>query len=240
MRKISTILVMGLMIGFFFSCGKTTRNKVSKTWKIVEYREDSQIDYSYSTECFKETGDEKSFTRIDWENNDTTFYLIGQFDKNEMTINKDGTWSSEKIYDSRIIYSYQPETDTYFAKVTKKASGTWYFLGKNKVGDFQKNEKITFFTLGEFTKIENSKWIYHNHSTDTEFVQEQPENNSQKYKTYKIDEKATTYLITESRSDLLKLKSVSDYFYNSIYGVDESYNTEYTSQFTQAITLKKK
>lgn len=239
---------MGLMIGFFFSCGKTTRNKVSKTWKIVEYHENSEYlngytsenEFVFGTYYTTETGDEYGFTRKEYEEYESVIYsmknISGKFDKNELTIHKDGTWSSEKKYTMSKTDEFPAFSQKTVSHTIEKQHGTWYFIGKNQASDFKKNEKITFFTLGIITE-ESTKTTRHDHVTNKDTIID--EQHSAGYKPYPPSENTTTYIITESTPNLLKLKSVS-YYGKSGVGSWASEIDTMNLKYNYEMTLKKK
>lgn len=248
MRKINLLFVFGTLMIFFFSCGKTTRNKVSNTWKITEYHENSEYlnghtsenGFVFSTYYTTEIGDENGFSRKEWDEYEGIIYpminISGQFDKNELTIHKDGTWFSEKKYENRQTEEFPAFSRTTVTQQTEKKNGTWYFIGKNQASDFKKNEKITFFTLG-ITTEGSTKKTAHYHATNKDTILD--EQHSTEHKLYPSGDNTTTYIVTESTPNLLKLKSVSYYGKLAEWNWDSETDTM-NLKYNYEMTLKKK
>lgn len=227
----SIVMTMSFVIMIGFSCTKTNTHKVSQKWKIIQFssvRKYMGSDGDYYTDT--RTEDENSYTTTSVSLYGTN-ESVGSINENTLTINKDGTWSSSKS----ISFNEKSQMPFYdlnanITYITEK-SGFWHFLSKNKKDGegFIKNEKITFYTLKEkWREIEDSHYS---------FTGPQPDSTLKSTKVnefnYEDSDNFKTYIVEESKKDLLKLKIVS----SSSYGENNSQNDIFT--YDVSISLKK-
>lgn len=222
------VIVFGIFIGS--SCSKTTKQKVSQKWKVIQYNSTGKNTESGDIYIDTRVEDEKSYstTSVSPYGSSSTEGLINEHTR---IINKDGTWSTIKS----ISYNEKSSTGAYYLNkdVTEiiEKSGFWHFLSKNKndADGFIKNEKITFYALQEKRTV-----IEHYHF---DYIGLQPDSVSNitmvnEFK-YENHNNFITYIVDESKKDLLKLKIVG----SGSYTDDYSQNDNYT--YDVEMTLKK-
>lgn len=188
MKKIfyCTLSVAFLTAGLT-SCGKSTKGKMANEWKVTEYNQtetetQSNGNKTVSTTAMTETTYTNT-TEVTSGGSTIKYTSNATVNMNEMTIEKDGTWTS-----TRDVSSVNNGVTT---KVTMTASGTWSFVGKTKGDDFKKNERVMFNTLSETTTQTSTPGG--SSSTDTD--------------TYMTGENVMIYTVTESKGKELALEA---------------------------------
>ena len=190
MKKIfiCTLSVAFLAAGLA-SCGKSTKGKMANEWKVTEYNStvtetESNGDKTvYTTTMTESTYTDKTATTSGGSTVEST--STATVNTNDMTIEKDGTWTG-----TRDISSTENGITT---KVTMTVSGTWSFVGKTKGDEFKKNERVLFNTLSEITTTSISGGGLSQTSTDTD--------------TYMTGENVMIYTVTESKGKELALEA---------------------------------
>lgn len=231
--KKRTILAIGcsiLLMGIS-SCMKTTKGKVSNEWKVTAYtNSNSNYDsdgYSYSS---TEKGGETSYSRTEVEGN-TTSTTTGSISEYTYTFNKDGTWSSKKEY---TVNGNETESVTYLGTeydvpeitnthVVEEQSGIWHFLGKNKTGEFKKNEKMVLTILKSSQSTIGKRTIKYSQIPGYGPDQIDNINRKENYDS-KMGDRNQTVLIEESKRKLLKLKFSYKF---QAYISEENYSDNY-------------
>ncbi|WP_430403751.1 hypothetical protein [Fluviicola sp.] len=194
MKKIiySTLSVALLAVSIS-SCAKSSKGKMANEWKVTEFNStetdtDSNGDQTVSTTSMTESTATMTTVQTSGGSSQTTTQS-GTVNANEMTIDKDGTWTS-----TRDITSTQSILGTTATTNMKTVtSGTWAFVGKTKGDDFKKNERVLFNTLSEtYTQV-----YTYNGSSQT----------SASTDTYLTGENVMIYTVTESKGKELALES---------------------------------
>ncbi len=179
------------------SCAKTSKGKVTNEWKIVSYERNESGTYqngNTSSLIIKMT--ESSFTRelTDKDNNGTVHfynYSEGSVNSHELTIKKDGTWSS--VQDITYVFSNNNGTN----RIVTEESGTWSFVGKTKGDDFKKNERMLFNVLN---RSEKSTSTNGNNVTSDDLTST----------TFLTGENLKIYTIKESKKEEMQLEMESN------------------------------
>ncbi|WP_246073871.1 hypothetical protein [Fluviicola chungangensis] len=167
---------------------------MANEWKVTEYSQtetdtESNGDKTVYTTSLTETT--ATMTTEDTPNggSTTTTTQTGTVNMNEMTIDKDGTWTSTRdITTTDVVFGVNTTT-----KVTMTASGTWAFVGKTKGDDFKKNERVMFNTLSE--------------STTSVYTAGSTTQTSSSSDTYMTGENVMVYTVKESKKDELQLEA---------------------------------
>lgn len=196
MKKIfiCTLSVAFLTVGLS-SCAKSSKGKMANEWKVTEYSETSTDTESNGDKTVTTTTMTESTVTMTTEStpsggSTTTTTQTGTVNTNEMTIEKDGTWTSTRdITSTDEIFGV-----TVTTKMTMTASGTWAFVGKTKGDDFKKNERVLFNTLS----ATNTTVTTPNGGTST---------TSTSTDTYMTGENVMVYTVVESKKDELQLEA---------------------------------
>lgn len=210
------VAVATLTAGTMVSCGKSSKGKMDADWTI-----DSMTDKSTSTSGSGVTTTET--TEYANGKKTTTYVSGGNTTKETATLNdakwsikKDGTWERTVSYtelDTITFGGAQVITTTNTTVVDK---GNWDFL--TGVGEFKKNERVSFSTLSSDVTIKTTQNINSTTSTD-------------KYaNTYLDGENTETYVISESKGKSLSM---------TYTGSSSSTNTSGNSSTTTKETLDK-
>lgn len=162
---------------------------MANEWKVTEYSStgtntESNGDKTVYTTTMTETT-YKSTTSTTSNGSTTTMTSEATVNANEMTIEKDGTWTSTRDISST--------NNGVTQKTTTTASGTWAFVGKTKGDDFKKNERVLFNTLSETNTQVVSFGGTSQTSTSTD--------------TYMTGEYVMIYTVTESKGKELSLEA---------------------------------
>ncbi len=152
MKKLFILGLSVAMIAGASSCKKTSKGKVSNEWTVSSYKSMDTWSDGTTVENIKDATTYTNTTKgtisgVSYEN-----IMKGTIATNTMTISKDGTWSSMSKYTEGTANGTaipNPET------TTEEYSGTWSFIGKNKTGEFKKNERIMFVVLESSTTDSN-------------------------------------------------------------------------------------
>lgn len=185
------VAVATLTTGTMVSCGKSSKGKMDSDWTI-----DSHTDKSTSTSGSGVTSTET----VEYANGKktTTYVSGGNTTKETATLNdakwsikKDGTWERTVSYtevDTTTIGGTNLIVTTNTTTIDK---GNWDFL--TGVGEFKKNERVSFSTLSSESTVKTTQNINSTTSTD-------------KYtNTYLDGENTETYVISESKKKSLSL-----------------------------------
>jgi hypothetical protein len=148
MKKTTTyILAFTFVLATIVSCGKTSRGKISNEWKISSYEDKSSYTSGTLKIDYSEIGTDASFQRTTTQGSNSSI-VEGKISTNDITINKDGTWSGASEMDYTVTNDGDfGATSTTKTIVKESRSGTWSFIGKNKTEEFKKNEKVIFNIL---------------------------------------------------------------------------------------------
>lgn len=190
MKKIfiCTLSVAFLAAGLA-SCGKSSKGKMANEWKVTEYNStetetESNGDKTVYTTTMTETSGTNTTASTSGGSTTTTTSTF-TVNTNEMTIEKDGTWTS-----TRDVSATSSGVTT---KMTMTASGTWSFVGKTKGDEFKKNERVMFNTLSETSTQVVSFGGTSQTSTSTD--------------SYMTGENVMIYTVTESKGKELALEA---------------------------------
>lgn len=204
MKKIfyCTLSVAFLTVGLS-SCGKSSKGKMANEWKVTEYNQTSTDTQSNGDKTVETTTITESTATMKTEDtpnggSTTTTTRTGSVNSNEMTIEKDGTWTSTRD----ITYTDVILGTTIVTKSTMTASGTWAFVGKTKGDDFKKNERVMFNTLS----VTNTSVVTPNGGSST---------TSSSTETYMTGENVMVYTVKESKKDELQLEAEVSNSYTS-------------------------
>jgi len=193
MKKLFVLgLSLALVAGGMSSCKKTNAGKFSNDWKVTKYESKDLNTYS-SGDKDEETvtmeGDK--YTEVSSTTsggNTTTATKNGTVKEFAYTINKDGSWSS--------VLDFTTTDSGVEVHKNIEASGTWYFLSKNKTSEFKKNEKVVFSTLKYSQKTDVTTTLGTTSTAGTD--------------TYADGESVEVFLIKESKKKSLVLESESN------------------------------
>lgn len=200
----SIYLIFIPLLFLFFSCGKTTKGKLSHEWKVTHYKATTNIT-SFNLDATKtEIRDQNSFRIQDnGVNGLPDANIKGEVIQNTFTIHKDGTWESVYIRKHQV----NPEDNSptigeftkLFHKIVKK-NGIWQFVKKDKTSGFKKHERLLFTTLEKHVEINNTTYIDVNNLKDTSYY------SSKETTQYNLGTQNKTWIVTESKQNLLQLK----------------------------------
>lgn len=155
LRKMKKIIFGTLSVAFLAvaisSCGKSSKGKMANEWKITSYEKNDTQTSNGNQTVIKTSMTETGVTRTT-TNGGTTTTSTGTVNTNEMTIDKDGTWTSTQD----ISGSYVLLGTTYTTNTKTTESGTWSFVAKTKGDEFKKNERVIFNVLTETTTTTQS------------------------------------------------------------------------------------
>ena len=162
---------------------------MANEWKVTEYNQtqtetQSNGDKTVYTTTMTETTYSSSTATTSGGSTITTTGS-GTVNTNEMTIEKDGTWTSTRAVSST--------NNGSTLKVTITSSGTWSFVGKTKGDEFKKNERVMFNTLSETTTDVSTFGNITSTDTNTD--------------TYLTGENVMIYTITESKGKELAMEA---------------------------------
>ncbi len=159
------------------SCGKTTKGKITNEWRVVSYTEET----------------------VDGDTSYTISAADAPATPNNLTIDKDGTWTWKSGYTAS---GYIFGGSVYITNTTTTTqNGTWSFIGKTKGDDFEKNERLMFTILSESTV-----------KSQTSGSPMFPDTTVTTSQTYLTGEKVMIYTVTKSTKKDLELKSESSHF----------------------------
>ena len=155
------VAVATLTTGTMVSCGKSSKGKMDSDWTI-----DSHTDKSTSTSGSGVTSTET----VEYANGKktTTYVSGGNTTKETATLNdakwsikKDGTWERTVSYtevDTTTIGGTNLIVTTNTTTIDK---GNWDFL--TGVGEFKKNERVSFSTLSSESTVKTTQNINHDY-----------------------------------------------------------------------------
>lgn len=210
---VATVLSAGLMVT---SCGKTTKGKIDKDWKVTNYEETTaRIDQTMTqTEFIKLDQSEAAITYNQLPTGQPTVVTTSQGKtlQNTFTIRKDGTWNLIREYYTE--HTYQ-DTLRRFTRYYS-ASGSWNFLEKGKEDGYGKRERILFQTLQE--KVSNVLTFIMEGQPDNVVTSDVTNN------TYELGDFSTIYVVEDSSRKKLSLTS------ESIVKTDNNFSGTYTTE----------
>lgn len=185
------VAVATLTTGTMVSCGKSSKGKMDADWTI-----DSHTDKSSYTSGGGVTTTET--TEYANGKRTTTYVAGGNTTKETATVNdakwsikKDGTWERTISYTEIDTMTFGGAQVISTTNTTVIDKGNWDFL--TGVGEFKKNERVSFSTLNSETTVKTTQNINSTTSTD-------------KYTNVYLDgENTETYVITESKNKSLSL-----------------------------------
>lgn len=201
------------------SCGKSTKGKLAGEWKVSEFSQTTtetepngdktvdQVTQSGTTLTTTSTTTSGSSSVSDTQTSTVV--------TNDMTIEKDGTWTWTQEFTSTETVFGQPVT--YNNKTVQ--TGTWSFVKTNKTEEFKKNERILFNVLDE-----------KNTSVTTTGGNSTTSNNSS---TYLTGENTMLFTVVESKKKSLKLEAETAETWTSG-------NSTYSTTGTMSVTLEAK
>ncbi|WP_343636190.1 hypothetical protein [Fluviicola sp.] len=139
-------LSLALTVVGMTACAKSTKGKVTNTWKVtsmenVETSINSNGDKHVSTLSMNESSASEKDDYYPASGVTTSTTRTGTMNTNEMVIKKDGTWT----WTTSVTYTGDNGNSTETEMVEQ--SGTWSFLAKSKGDNFKKNERILFNVL---------------------------------------------------------------------------------------------
>lgn len=180
MKKIIYYTTIAFTAAFIASCGKTTKGKITNEWRVVSYSE----------------------ATVDGDTAYTLTAADAPSTPNNLTIDKDGTWTWKNGYTAS---GYIFGGSVYITnKTSTTRTGTWSFIKKTKGDDFKRNERVMFNILSESTVKSQT-------STSPMF----PDTTVTTSQTYLTGEKLMIYTVTKSTKKELKLESESSHFDSS-------------------------
>ncbi len=184
------ILFFVAVVSILSSCGKTTKGKMDGDWTIEAYNKKEVIQtyvggtFTYETTISGTTRTESSIYPSSPNNTST-----GTINEAVWNIKKDGTW------ERRITYVVDPSNNGDKEKKEIVESGSWDFL--SGIGDYKKNERVSFNTLSVKTTITTMS------ANDTSAVTISD--------TYLDGEIVSLFVISESKNKSLKLELESNH-----------------------------
>ncbi|WP_343636192.1 hypothetical protein [Fluviicola sp.] len=162
---------------------------MANEWKVTEYNStetDTQSNGDKTVYTTTMTESNYTYTTASTSNGSTTTTTsTATVNMNEMTIEKDGTWTSTRDISST--------SNGITQKLTTTTSGTWAFVGKTKGDEFKKNERVMFNTLSET----NTQVVSFGGSSQTTTSTD----------TYMTGENVMIYTVTESKGKELALEA---------------------------------
>lgn len=209
----ATVLSAGLMIT---SCGKTTKGKIDKDWKVTSYEETSV--------WINESATQTETTQLDQSTVSKTYITStegqptmtstegGKVIQHAFTIHKDGTWNLIREY---YIENMSQDTIRRYTRYYS-ASGSWNFLEKGKEDGYGKRERILFQTLQDKTS-----------NVLTFIVEGQPDNvvtSDVTNNTYELGDFSTIYVVEDSSRKKLSLTS------ESVVKTDSNFSGAHTTE----------
>lgn len=188
--------------GTISSCGKSTKGKMDGQWTIDSY--DVTEKYTSSngnttTEKESISGTTVTFTKEYSATPVMNSTSTGTVNEAVWNIKKDGTW------DKTVTYTETSGNNTY--KRTTITSGNWDFLAG--VGEFKKNERISFSTLSSKTTMSVTPNGGSTNSTTDSY-------------TYLDGEVTSIFVITESKKKSLKMEFEGNNVYTDNSGDKET------------------
>ena len=206
------IVILGLSVlllaGGVLSCKKTSKGKMANEWSVAEFN-------SEYTSTDDDGEEEKTVVSLNGSVLNTTETYTTNLGSVSIqgvkeivntwtyTIDKDGTWSSlQDITTTELdsVFNFNTfEFDTFISEnKVISTSGVWNFIGKSKVEDFKKNERVVFNILSEG-------------STRTKTITPGVTVVTSSKETYNAGSYAIIYTVMESKKKELTLESLIDY-----------------------------
>lgn len=146
--KKRTIIALALVIGIGASCKKTSKGKLDNTWTVISFETSSSNTDWDGTRTEASEGSElkvkNTYTNTPTGGLTSTATNEKDIVQHTKTYKKDGTWSA--VFETQITFT-DPGVAVYTGNERLESSGTWAFVGKEKAGDFKKNERIVENTL---------------------------------------------------------------------------------------------
>jgi hypothetical protein len=225
-------LGVALVAGGITSCGKTTKGKMANEWSVAGFSsEDKTIyaDLSQNTRTVEFDGTELKTVSVSVPNggSSSSSEWTGTVNDWTYTIGKDGSWSSSKDVTTASIDSvFDFFTGDFIAAYTvtnnvlEENTGVWNFIGKTKIEEFKKNERLLFNALTS------------NYKTTYTYEGEPAEVTTDNY-THSAGDATMVYTVVESKSKELQLKSDSEYSNVDLNGT-------YTSTFMSTLSLSQR
>lgn len=177
--------------GTMVSCGKSTKGKMDAEWSIDSYTEKSvSTDNGGNTvsTTIEITGTNRILTTV---SGGGTTKKVGTRNDARWSIKKDGTWERTISYTTVDTVQVMLQEVVVTSNITSVESGTWDFL--TGVGEFKKNERVSFSTLS--SRVTTNKTQSGSSNTSTDIVTN----------TYLEGENIELYLIGESKKKSLSL-----------------------------------
>jgi len=185
-----------LLAGGVSSCKKTSRGKMSNEWTVSKMTSEySSVSSGGSTSTESMSIDGASGTSTDvsnWGGTSTTTNKTIAVKSYDYTINKDGSYTIK----SEMVWTENADGGvTYVDTQNNEVSGTWTFLGKNKTGEFKKNELVAFYATSAKSSVTSTVTANGTSTSST----------SSSSNTYSGHDYATIYKVVESKSKELQL-----------------------------------